>query len=117
MVSASFKRIRPVALTVCGLCGAGTALLAGWLASGCASVKPTSLYARALAEQTEECSNLASAGDSELLAACRRRLALLRELATFEESELKEMTPPLVPPRDQDIDTVDLMVDSLAKHR
>jgi hypothetical protein len=97
--------------------GAGTALLAGWLASGCASVKATSIYARAFAEQTEECNELASGGDPGLLAACRRRLALLRELAAFEESELEEMTPPLVPPRDRDIDTVDLRADSLANHR
>jgi hypothetical protein len=97
--------------------GVGTALLAGWLAGGCASVRATSIYARALAKQTEECSELASAGDSELLAACRRRLVLLRELAEFEKSELEEMTPPLVPARDRDIDTVDLSVEPHTNHR
>ena len=97
--------------------GAVTALLAGWLASGCASVKATSVYARALAEQTEECGELASAGDQEELAACRSRLTLLRELADFEQSELEEMISPPVPARNYERDTMELSASSIANHR
>jgi hypothetical protein len=97
--------------------GSWTTLLVGWLASGCAAVKATSVYARAVAEQAEECGELASAGDAAVLAECRQRLAVLRELADFEESELEGLSQPLVPPRNRDIDTVDLRANWLASHR